>query len=209
MSVRVYITDRDKKVLRFVEQYGSITISQARRMFYSTQKYGYDIARKRLKKLVDYNKLKMVRDMTGNENVYYMDRKLSYHDLLVLDYYAELIYNGADIVYFKQMKPWMGGRCISDAYCCYVIGSKMFFNIVEVVRTHGIDKDKYLELYRSEEPQRVGSIIYEKLGGSPINEFPRLIIIDSVTHRKYENMHPDIRIHQLDFKLRKITEIFL
>ncbi len=209
MAIRICITDKDKKVLRFVEEYGSITIEQTRKMFYNTQKYGYDIARRRLKKLVNHKKLKVIRDATGNENVYYTDKKLSYHDILILDYYAELIYSGANIIYFKPGKHWLGGRLISDAYCCYILGDDIFFNILEVVRTYGIDKDKYLELYKSGEPQRFNSMIYEKMGGEPINEFPRLIVVDSVTHRDGIFIHDDVKVYQLDFKLRGLSKIFV
>lgn len=209
MSLRIHITDNDQKVLNFVEQYGSITISQAQKMYYNTQKYGYDIARRRLKKLVNHNKLKVSRDVQGNENVYYTDKKLSYHDLLALDYYAELIYNGGEIIYFKPRQQWMGGKCISDAYCCYVLGNKVFFNIVEVVRTHGVDEAKYLELYKSREPQKFNSIIYEKLGGKPIDEFPRLIVIDNVNHRNNLFIHENVKVHQLDFYLRDFSKILV
>lgn len=208
MSVRLYLTDRDQKVLKFVEQYGSTTISQTQKMFYNTQKYGYDIARRRLRKMVVNNKLKVSRDPSGNENVYYTEKKLNYHDLLVLDYYAELIYQGAQVVYFKRNQPWLGGKYISDAYCCYVLGRKVFFNIIEVVRTHKVDNDKYLKLIESGEPQRFNSIIYEKLGGKPINEFPRLIIIDNVEREKEVFIHSDVMVYNLDFKLRGFSKIF-
>lgn len=209
MSLRIYLTDTDQKVLKFVEQFGSITISQAQKMYYNTQKYGYDIARRRMRKLVENNKLKVSRDTAGNENVYYMDKKLTYHDLLVLDYYAELIHNGARIVYFKQKQPWMNNKCISDAYCCYVIGNKVLFNIVEVVRTHGVDKDKYLELFKSGEPQKFNSLIYEKLGGQPITEFPRLVVIDNVTHTRELFINEAVKTHQLDFYLSDFAKIFV
>lgn len=209
MSLRMYITDKDQKVLNFVEKYGSITISQAQKMFYNTQKYGYDIARRRMRKLVDHGKLKVNRDQTGNENVYYIDRKLSYHDLLVLDFYAELVYNGAKIVYFKQCQRWMDGRCISDAYTCYLVGNKVFFNIVEVVQTHGVDVKKYKELYESGEPQKFNSLIYEKLGGKAIDKFPRLIIIDNVSHYKGITIDDNIQVSQLDFNLRGFSSILI
>lgn len=209
MALRICITDKDQKVLNFVEQFGSITINQTRKMFYNTQKYGYDIARRRLKKLVTHNKLRVSRDLTGNENVYYTDKKLSYHDLLVLDYYASLIYNGSKIVYFKQKQPWLNGKIVSDAYCCYVIGNKVFFNILEVVRTHGIDKDKYMNLFKSGEPQRFNSAIYEKLGGDTINEFPRIVVVDNVIHSNNLFIHEDVKIHQLNFGMGELSKIFV
>lgn len=208
MSLRMYLTDTDQKVLKFVEEYGSITISQAQKMYYNTQKYGYDIARRRMRKLVDHGKLKVSRDNSGNENVYYIEKKLTYHDLLVLDYYAELIRQGARKVYFRPRKSWMQGKCISDGYCCYILGDKVYFNIIEVVRTHGVDKDKYLALYNSEEPQKFSSDLYQKIGGKPIVEFPKLIIIDNAVHTKPLFINESIRTHQLDFSLSGFAKIF-
>lgn len=209
MSLRMYITDTDQKVLNFVEKYGSITISQAQKMFYNTQKYGYDIARRRMRKLVDNGKLRVSRDLTGNENVYYMDKKLSYHDLLVLDYYAELVNHNAKVVYFKRCKEWMGGKCISDAYACYLLNNKIFFNIVEVVQTHGIDQSKYVDLYKSNEPQKFNSMIYEKLGGKHIDKFPKLIVIDNVNHYRGIKINDNIEVIQLDFNLKNFSSVFI
>lgn len=209
MSLRIYITDTDQKVLNFVEKFGSITISQAQKMFYNTQKYGYDIARRRMRKLVLNNKLKVSRDLSGNENVYYMEKKLSYHDLLALDYHAELINRGAKVLFFKPRQYWMNNTCISDAYCCYTLGNKVFFNIVEVVRTHGVDKEKYLALYKSGEPQKINSLVYKQIGGGEIDEFPRLVLIDNVTHSKKLFIHENIKIHQLDFSLSGFSELFV
>ena len=205
----MYITDTDQQVLRFIEQYGSMTIRQAQKMFYNTQKYGYDIARRRMKKLVNYGKIKVARDACGNENVYYMDKKLSYHDLLVLDFYTELVYNGAKIVYFKQCQSWLDRKVISDAYCCYILSNRVFFNIVEVVQTHGVDVEKYDKLYKSGEPQKFNSMIYNKLGGGDINEFPRLVIIDNIKHKEKLNTNNNIKVSQLDFNLSNFSEIFI
>lgn len=43
------ITGRDKNILDFIEQNGIITIKQCSNLFYKDSKYGYDLARKRLK----------------------------------------------------------------------------------------------------------------------------------------------------------------
>lgn len=209
MTVRMTITDRDHQVMKFIEDYGSITISQTQMMFYNTQNYGYDIARRRLKKLVGYGKIKVSRDMAGNENVYYTDKKLSYHDLLVLDYYAKIISLGAKKIYFKPRMYWMNNTMISDAFFIYDIGGRVFFNIVEVVRTHGIDKEKYLKLYKDGEPQKYSSAIYEKMGGPPINDFPRVILIDNVSHKKDLFIHKDINIYQLDFGLNNLSRVLM
>ena len=80
MSFKMYLTDKDREVLKFVETYDSITIEICRKIFYNTQKSGSEIARRRLSKLVSYNKLKVTRDNLSNQNVYYTTKKLSYVD---------------------------------------------------------------------------------------------------------------------------------
>lgn len=213
MAIRQYITDKDHQVLLFVEKYGSITISQTQKMYYNTQKYGYDIARRRLKKLVDYGKLKVARDPYGNENVYYMDKKLSYHDLLVLSYYAELKSIGAEIKCFKPKIEWLNGNLISDAYCVYEIEDNIYFDIVEVVRTHGVNKEKYYKLYKSNEAQKLNTGLCKDIYNQELTEpiFPRLIVIDNVRHsKKYQiDEAPEIIIHQLDFNFTDFVKILV
>lgn len=210
MSSRIYLTPTDNQVLKFVEQNSSITIEECRKIFYNTQKNGYEIARRRLGKLVNYNKLKMSKDAISNQNVYYMTKKLSYHNILALDYYANLVSYGANIVYFNRDQEWMSKKYFSDAFCCYHIGNRMYFDIIEVVRTHALDVEKYLKLYKSNEPQELCNIIYRKEGGEQdINKFPRLIVIDDVRHKNELFVNDKIKIYQLDFQLSNLSKILI
>lgn len=196
--------------MQFVEEYGSITISQCYKMFYNNAKYGYDIARRRLNKLVAYGKLKVTRDNMLGQNVYYVNRKLSSHDLIVLDFYAELVRTGANIVLFKQRYPWMGGKLVSDAFVCYVFNGNLYFNIVEVVKTHSVDVDKYLELYKSGEAQRICCEIYKRLGGKEdYDGFPTLIIIDDIKHKNPIYINDKITVYQLNFNMQDFPKIFM
>lgn len=211
MPLKMYITDKDNNTLKFVEQYGSITVRQCAKLFYNNQSYSNQTANKKLNKLVKYGKLKVSRDISGNANVYYFDKKLSYHDLLVLDFYCELKALGVQIHYFKRNQSWQEGKHISDGFCCYSIGDKLFFNIIEVVRFHQLDKDRYNTLYKSNEVQKFCSDLYKTLGGkTELNIFPRIILIDEVTHiDNYLYINDDIKVIQLDFKMNNFSNIFL
>lgn len=213
MAFRMYITDKDNEVLRFVEEFGAITIKECQNMFYNTQVKGYEIARRRLGKLVGYKKLNVYRDMDLNLNVYTMGKKISQHGILALDYYSELIKLGANMVYFKQEQPWLvvdkKPTYCSDAYCCYYFEGKVYFDIVESVRTKNIEVQKYIDIYNSGEAHKLSDDIYKQLGGETRNLFPRLIVIDNVQHKNKLFINNDIKIMQLDFNLKNISKVLI
>jgi len=206
---RLCLTDEDRKILRFVEDFGFITIHQCQNMYYNTQQMGYEMARKHLQKLVKYEKLDSYRDKDFNINMYYTDKKPSYHEILVLDYYSEIIKSGAKVHYFKKEQPWLDKKYFSDAYCVYSKANKVIFDIVEVVRTKSVEVEKYKEIYKSHEAHNLSQQIYTKLGGQEYDLFPHLIIIDDVKHRDKLFINDDIKTIQLDFKLTNITDIFI
>lgn len=213
MAFRMYLTDTDHEVLQFVEQYGAITINQCRNMFYNTQVKGYEIARRRLGKLVSYKKLNVYRDMDLNQNVYTMGKKISQHGILALDYHSELVKLGVNMIYFKQEQPWIivnnKPSYFSDAYCCYSFEGKVYFDIVEAVRTKNIETQKYTDIYNSKEAHILSDEIYKQLGGQPRDLFPRLIAIDDVKHKNDLYINDDIKIIQLDFKLKNISKVLI
>lgn len=201
--MRIEITPTDQKVLNYIEMYKSITIKQCNKMFYNKQVYGSDMARKRLNKLVQYNKLKVDRDYMTNRNIYYMDKKLSFHDILVMDYFSELINAGVKMISFCREPHFMDNKIIPDAFCTYSVKrddgkSELFFNIIEVVRTNKIDLNNYKKLYDSGELQKLCRGV-----------FPRIILIDNVNHGGNLFINDDIRIIQLDFKMNEFCKIFL
>lgn len=207
--MKICITDRDQAILRYIEEFKSITIEQCRRIFCNEQKRGDVIARRRLNRLLSYKKIKMDRDKVTNQNVYYMDSKLSFHDLLVMDYYSELKSLGANILYFKIKKEWMDKTIISDAFCCFNIDNKIFFDIIEVNKTHFPDLDKYKKLYSTSEPQEFCNKVYQSLGGNDIDIIPRFILIDNVQHKEDPFINQDVEVIQLDFNLSQIAKLFL
>lgn len=147
----MYLTNRDKEIFKFIEQYGSITINQCSKIFFSKCKQNYYQARKRLKLLSDNKYLKRYRKDMRSEAVYYLDKKLSAHDLKVLDIYAELINQGAEIKYFKREyaiptknKEYRADgliECIKDGYFYPIL--------VEIDYTHFTSNKKLLDIYSS------------------------------------------------------------
>jgi len=209
MTCRLFLTSEDREILLFVEMYGSISITQCQNMFYNRQGRGYEMARLHLSKLVKFSKLNVFKEKLTNKNVYYMSKKPSYHGILALDYLAKLVKNGAVINYFNQEQPWMKRKYMSDAYCVYTIGDKVFFNIIEVVRTKSVEVDKYITIYESGEAQALSNDLYNQLSGDKINIFPRLIIIDDIQHKNEIFINDEIKIIQLDFQLNDFTRVFL
>lgn len=209
MTCRLFLTDEDRLILFHVEEYGSITITQCQNMFYNRQGRGYEMARLHLTKLVKYLKLDVFKEKLSNRNVYYIDKQPSYHTILSLDYYSQLIKNGATINYFKQEQPWMKRKYMSDAYCVYTIGEKVFFNIVEVVRTKSVEIDKYVDIFNSKEAHLLSADLYSQLKGEKIDKFPKLVIIDDVRHKNQVFINKEVKVIQLDFQLSNFTKLFL
>lgn len=136
---------RDKNILRFIEDYKSITIFQAYRIFFNKCKFGYDVSRKRLKILCDMGILKQGKNPLTNEIIYYFDKQISPHDLLLLDFYSLLIFNGAKILEFKKFpRYYEGSKYIEpDAFFRYSFNNVIQGVFVEIDFTHATDLSKY------------------------------------------------------------------
>lgn len=211
MIVKMWLTEEDQKILQFVEDFGSITINQAQKMYYPQLK-GYEMARKHLTKLCGYDKLLVSEDPSCRRNVYYFNKKPSYHSILVMEYYTELIKNGAVIKYFKREQPWLNRNYMSDAYCCYTIKNKVYFDILEVVRSRGsfFEPKKYEDIFASGEAQTLNNNLFKQLGGrTEWSKFPRIVVIDQVKHTKKLAVNESIVVTQLDFKLTDFAKELL
>lgn len=147
----MYLTARDKQILRFIEEYKSITINQAAKIFFNNCKQSYYQARKRLKQLSDNKYIKRYRADMKSECVYYLEKKLSAHDLKVLDVYAELINLGADIDYFKQEYtiPTKIKEYRADALIEFTYQEYFYPMLIEIDYTHFTSNKKLLDIYNS------------------------------------------------------------
>lgn len=186
------LTQRDKNILRHLEDHEAITIFQCYQLFFRDSRYGFDLARKRLKQLETMKYIRHYTNTATKEYVYYIDHKLSAHDLYIMNFYSTLIYEGAKVLQFKKLEPFMNGLIIADAFIEYIYGNYVDDVIVEVDLTHSPNMQEYERLYQSKELQK-------ECGG----EFPLLVVVSDKGRDYSSNI---IKIIQLDSKLTKLKE---
>ena len=103
------LNERDEKIIRYIENYGFVTISQCYKMFFRNRAYGYDLARKRLAKLQQKGHLLSHIDYLEKnpEKIYYIDEEYSSpskHTIMIMNSLAEIYkfkvidYNKASII---------------------------------------------------------------------------------------------------------------
>lgn len=197
----MYLTARDKEIIKFVEEYKSITINQCSKIFFKKCKESYYQARKRLKLLSDNKYLQRYRKDMRSKTIYYLDKKLSFHDLKVLDIYAYLITIGAEIRTFKReyvitldKKEYRADgfvECTKDGYFYPVI--------IEIDYTHFTSKKKLTDIYNSRHFQDM----YKKLD---TDVFPTVIIMRPVL----VSMDKELPFNLVctDFSLSNLSDIF-
>jgi hypothetical protein len=191
------ITPRDRNIVQFVDKHGSITIAQCAQIFMNDSNCSYKIAQRRLSELVSNKYLKVSKTDTG-ENIYYTKKQPSYHDLLILSFYAGLVNCGCRNIHFEHPRPWINDDLKSDGLFIYEFGGYRFYNLLEVCWTHKeIPFTKYEDLFSSGEAHGVCD-----------GEFPRLIVMDDTKHR--EPLRNDkFPVIQIDLNLKNLPLIFM
>lgn len=186
------LTQRDRGILRFIEEFGGITIYQCSKVFFTDAKHGYELARKRLKKMHEMKLLKYYTNNLTNERVYCTDTKMTPHNIYLIDLYATFIQQGAKILEHNFRQPtWLGGKYRSDGFLKIEYGGKKRIFCVEVDVTHSTNMQKYEDIYASNEIQDI-------YGG-----FPMIIVIGE-TINQYHSENFDTAY--LTYKLEGFTE---
>jgi hypothetical protein len=186
------LTQRDKSILRFIENFGGITIYQCSKVFFTDAKHGYELARKRLKKMYEMKLLKYHTNILTNERIYCTDVKMTPHSVYLIDLYATFIQHGARILDFNfKQPPWMNNKYKSDGFLKIEYNNLVRIFCVEVDVTHSTKLEKYEDIYNSNE-------IQNKYG-----TFPMVIIIgDTINQEKSENFD----VVYLPYKLEGFSE---
>ena len=130
----------DKEILKFVEKYKVITISQCEKMFYKN----YELARSRLSALKKKGVLDSYKDERTARLVYFVKDKVSSHDLMIRDFYAELINIGAEIIEFNTSPQYLNDLIRPDSYIHYKYEGKEYHTMLEVDYKHPTEQDKYV-----------------------------------------------------------------
>lgn len=146
------LMQRDKLILKHIEQYRGITIKQAQYLFFNKS---YENARRRLSDLE--NKMGLVKSYKSNyskEKVFILDKKISDHDLITLDYLKFLAANECEILEVKMQPKYLKGIIRADAFVIFKKDGYKYFTILEVDYTHYTENTKfqlYEKLYRDKE----------------------------------------------------------
>lgn len=140
----------NKNLMIYLEKYHAITINQAQRHFYKSE-YGYDVARKSLKELEKKGLLQSYTHSVTNEKVYYYDRKVSAHDLYILDFYSMLVEQDCRNIEFIKNPKYLKGILVADGFFSFQYDDSLYFCLLEVDLSHRTSFDKfklYEKLYR-------------------------------------------------------------
>lgn len=183
------LSKTDKQLMIYLEKYHAVTIKQARRHFYKSE-YGYDVAKKRLRQLEERGLLQSYINTVTNEKVYFTDRKVSAHDLYILDFYSKLAEHDCKNVEFVKEPRYLKGLIKPDAFITFEYNESLYFILLEVDLTHtSMSKFQlYEKLYRDR-------ILQEQCFG----EFPLIIVMGFDGCLKYES--ENFEVVYSDFEL--------
>jgi hypothetical protein len=198
------ITEKDKDLLRHVQDYGFITIDQAHKMLYPKMNKGYEYARQRIQRLCNVEKrLKAIHDTATKTKIFLgidsKTSKVSMHRIYTMNLYCCLVGIGAEIERFELEKEWNGGKVRSDAFCVFLItdgNNKIRFRVL--VETNTSNNKLNLSKYDN---------IPNEISKECNNNLPRIALIDDRGHIDY-----DTKIYQvikLDYKISNLQNLFL
>lgn len=176
------LTTRDRKILSWIQDYGAITINQAKTFFF---KGSYDNARRRLRGLEQQEILNSYTLKETKEKVYYVDRKISTHDIYVLDYIKKLKELDCNVVDITIKPRYLNNSLIPDAFVKFIYKNDLYITFLEVDYKHATEylkfKSLYERLYREKDN-------YEEFQGT----FPIVIVA---------NLNASIRYNSSNFNV--------
>ena len=141
----------DKQILKFIEDFKSITVKQAEIMFY----HNNNNARRRLKELEEQGVLKSYKyNKTALAYTFKEFKEISEHDTIRNDFVSQLVSQGSTINNFKICPRPLNGMIIPDLYIEYTYKNSTYKSYVEVDLTHFTGDSKitlYNKLYQQED----------------------------------------------------------
>jgi hypothetical protein len=196
------LTPRDREIISFIDNIGYATISNIADMYFSQNKFSYDLARKRLKKIKDMGEyIKCFQNQETNETIYVpynsSKKKLSIHDVMVLNYACKLKLLGCNVdnielePIFCNIKP--------DALIQFTFNGYRFHQLIEMqIRHNLIDIDRYNK-------QGVMESIMDKTNET----VPKLIIIQDTKINYADNNTTCMDIVQMDTSMKDIAKVIM
>ncbi|GAA0768750.1 hypothetical protein GCM10008908_09460 [Clostridium subterminale] len=196
----MYKKDRDNKILKFIEEHGSITINICANLFFNNANNKYDLARKRLRILYKNKYIKRNKEV-GAEVIYYLNRPLKPHNLKLLEVYSRLCTIGNVITFEKEkMVLCPNKKRKIDGFMEIEIDDGEYINtypvIIEIDYTHNTHIDKIKDVYNSNYFQNQYGFL------------PSILIVKKNEWDKKLNGYEDITIINLNWNLDNIEEVF-
>lgn len=193
------ITDRDREIINYIDKIGFATIEHVSDMYFTNLKSGYDLARRRLKKIKDTsNYLKVIKNTETNQLIYIpLDsnlKRVSMHNLKIIDYLCKIKKLGAEIETVKIECNF--DNVIPDAYVSILFDGYRFHQIIEVeIRHDYVDVNRYNKC--------IDSIL-----NSTNNVFPKLIIIQNTNKDYSKDNKTQMDILQMDLEMHDVAKVF-
>ncbi|MBL4937731.1 hypothetical protein JK636_18665 [Clostridium sp. YIM B02515] len=111
------------------------------------------------------------------------------HSIKCIDFYSELVFQGAEILQFKRELKLH--KCTADAFIAFKISGKGKMILLEVDLYNKTNPEKYKELYETQEFQRKYGI------------FPLITI---VSKSKRDKINTPFKVKYIDLRLEDLKE---
>ena len=138
------ITDRDRKVIEFIEKFNCVSTNTIYELFYPSLR----VTQNRLKLMTDNKIIKRDRSHFTSQYYYYTDAKPKqvYHQILLAELYKEL---NKIVTIEAFIKEYCIEDIRADALVVYSRNNKNYIAFVEVELSNTPDIQKYERLYKS------------------------------------------------------------
>lgn len=179
------VTERDKKVLNFIEKFNVATTDTIQELFYPSIR----VAQHRLKLMYDNKLLKRERDHFTSQYYYYLrkPRQLR-HSLLLTDFYRE-INRLTQIELFE--KEFTIDNVRPDGLIAYRYKGKSYIACIEVqIANIALDVEKYEKLFKSGK--------YKKY-------FPVFPLVYAITNKKIP--YTELKIIRVNEDMSNLKEV--
>lgn len=198
----MYLKQRDKDILNFIEKHQSITIRICANLFFNNCKNGYYSASRRLKVLQDNGFLSRFRKNIYSEAVYYRSgtKPLNPHRIKLLEVYSRLNNLGTISTFEKEYRVPCGKKIrkndglieIAIEYQGYKYEYPL---IIEIDYTHDTSSSKIKELNDYGHFQNLYGVM------------PLILIVKKYEYQK-KVFVDGVNIVYLDWNLEGIEDIF-
>lgn len=143
---RIVLTDRDNKIIKFLDDYKLATTSTISTIFFNGS---IRPTTRRLKLLREHGFIKSYQEFVSLEQVHYTIRKPCQikHTVIMTNFIAKLYENNIEIL--KLRKEFKIGTIRSDLLLVCKINKKTYIYFIEVCNTKAFDDKKYIKLKES------------------------------------------------------------